>query len=132
MKNLYKNEMLRYVSECGNGIVSFVELCMVYKEMNRSLGRKLNNKFIEEYEKKLNEQREEFNMLLKNQQKTLSEEYKYMIDELNEEGQFMNEKDQEVSLKSLKSRFGASFDKLVDAYLQKFPDETYKVQHNYY
>ncbi len=47
MKNLYKNEMLRYVSECGDGIVSFVELCMVYKEMNRSLGRKLNNKFIE-------------------------------------------------------------------------------------
>jgi hypothetical protein len=52
MKNLYKNEMLRYVSECGDGIVSFVELCMVYKEMNRSLGRKLNNKFIEKRDEK--------------------------------------------------------------------------------
>jgi len=46
-------------------------------------------------------------------------------------GQFMNEKDQPVSLKSLKARFGASFDALVDAYLAKFPDEAYRVQKNF-
>jgi len=47
------------------------------------------------------------------------------------DGQFMNEKDQPVSLKSLKARFGASFDQLIDAYLQKFPDEEYRVNHNF-
>jgi len=46
-------------------------------------------------------------------------------------GQFMNEKDQPVSLKSLKARFGSSFDALVDAYLAKFPDEAYRVQKNF-
>jgi hypothetical protein len=46
-------------------------------------------------------------------------------------GQFMNEKDQPVSLKSLKARFGASFDALVDAYLAKFPDEAYRVQKSF-
>jgi hypothetical protein len=46
-------------------------------------------------------------------------------------GQFMNEKDQSVSLKSLKARFGSSFDALVDAYLAKFPDEAYRVQKNF-
>jgi hypothetical protein len=54
----------------------------------------------------------------------------YIID--NEQtGQFMNEKDQPVSLKSLKARFGSSFDALVDAYLAKFPDEAYRVQKNF-
>jgi hypothetical protein len=46
-------------------------------------------------------------------------------------GQFMNEKDQPVSLKSLRARFGSSFDALVDAYLAKFPDEAYRVQKNF-
>jgi hypothetical protein len=46
-------------------------------------------------------------------------------------GQFMNEKDQPVSLKSLKARFGSSFDALVDAYLAKFPDEAYRVQKSF-
>jgi hypothetical protein len=46
-------------------------------------------------------------------------------------GQFMNEKDQPVSLKSLKARFGASFEGLIDAYLAKFPDEAYRVQKNF-
>jgi len=46
-------------------------------------------------------------------------------------GQFMNEKDQPVSLKSLRARFGASFDALVNAYLAKFPDEAYRVQKNF-
>jgi hypothetical protein len=46
-------------------------------------------------------------------------------------GQFMNEKDQPVSLKSLKARFGSSFDALVDAYLAKFPNEAYRVQKNF-
>jgi hypothetical protein len=46
-------------------------------------------------------------------------------------GQFMNEKDQSVSLKSLRARFGASFDALVNAYLAKFPDEAYRVQKNF-
>jgi hypothetical protein len=46
-------------------------------------------------------------------------------------GQFMNEKDQPVSLKSLKARFGASFDALVNAYLAKFPSEAYRVQKNF-
>ena len=46
-------------------------------------------------------------------------------------GQFMNEKDQPVSLKSLKARFGSSFDALVNAYLAKFPDEAYRVQKNF-
>jgi hypothetical protein len=46
-------------------------------------------------------------------------------------GQFMNEKDQPVSLKSLKARFGSSFDDLVNAYLTKFPDEAYRVQKNF-
>lgn len=55
----------------------------------------------------------------------------YLINNTSD-GQFMNEKDQPVSLKSLKARFGASFDQLIDAYLQKFPDEEYKVQHNFY
>jgi len=54
----------------------------------------------------------------------------YIID--NEQtGQFMNEKDQPVSLKSLRARFGSSFDALVDAYLAKFPDETYRVQKSF-
>ena len=54
----------------------------------------------------------------------------YMIN--NEQtGQFMNEKDQPVSLKSLKARFGSSFDQLVNAYLAKFPDEAYRVQKNF-
>ena len=54
----------------------------------------------------------------------------YMID--NEvDGQFMDEKDQPVSLKSLKARFGASFDQMIDTYLQQFPDETYRVQRNF-
>jgi hypothetical protein len=54
----------------------------------------------------------------------------YIID--NEQtGQFMNEKDQPVSLKSLRARFGSSFDALVDAYLAKFPDEAYRVQKNF-
>jgi|LauGreDrversion4_2_1035121.scaffolds.fasta_scaffold01684_3 hypothetical protein len=40
MKNLYKNEMLRYVSECRNGCVSVSELVCVYKDYGRfSLGR---------------------------------------------------------------------------------------------
>jgi hypothetical protein len=46
-------------------------------------------------------------------------------------GQFMNEKDQPVSLKSLKARFGSSFDHMIDAYLAKFPDEAYRVQKNF-
>ena len=46
-------------------------------------------------------------------------------------GQFMNEKDQPVSLKSLRARFGSSFDALIDAYLAKFPDEAYRVQKNF-
>jgi hypothetical protein len=46
-------------------------------------------------------------------------------------GQFMNEKDQPVSLKSLKARFGSSFDQMIDAYLAKFPDEAYRVQKNF-
>ena len=46
-------------------------------------------------------------------------------------GQFMNEKDQPVSLKSLKARFGVSFDHMIDAYLAKFPDEAYRVQKNF-
>jgi hypothetical protein len=46
-------------------------------------------------------------------------------------GQFMNEKDQPVRLKSLKARFGSSFDALVDAYLARFPDEAYRVQKNF-
>ena len=46
-------------------------------------------------------------------------------------GQFMNEKDQPVSLKSLRARFGSSFDALVNAYLDKFPDEAYRVQKSF-
>jgi hypothetical protein len=46
MKNLYKNEMLNYVSECESGNVSVVELCMVYKEVGYRIGKKLDVKFI--------------------------------------------------------------------------------------
>ena len=54
----------------------------------------------------------------------------YLIN--NEEfGQFMNEKDQAVTLKTLKSRFGGSFDGMIDAYLAKFPDEAYRVNKNF-
>lgn len=54
----------------------------------------------------------------------------YIID--NETtGQFMNEKDQPVSLKSLKGRFGGSFDRMINAYLTRFPNEAYRVQKNF-
>lgn len=54
----------------------------------------------------------------------------YIID--NEQtGQFMNEKDQAVTLKTLKSRFGGSFDRMIDAYLAQFPDEAYRVNKNF-
>jgi hypothetical protein len=48
MKNLYKNEMLRYVSGCESGYVSVMELYMVYKDFGRyNLGKKnLDVKFI--------------------------------------------------------------------------------------
>ena len=48
MRNLYKNEMLRYVSGCESGIVSVMELYMVYKDFGRyNLGKKnLDVKFI--------------------------------------------------------------------------------------
>ena len=48
MRNLYKNEMLRYVSGCECGIVSVMELYMVYKDFGRyNLGKKnLDVKFI--------------------------------------------------------------------------------------
>lgn len=47
-KNLYKNEMLRYVGGCESGYVSVMELYMVYKDFGRySLGKKnLDVKFI--------------------------------------------------------------------------------------
>ena len=55
----------------------------------------------------------------------------HMIDELNEEGQFMNEKDQPVNLKSLNSRFGASFDNAVSALEKYDPEIKYAVNTNY-
>lgn len=46
-------------------------------------------------------------------------------------GQYMNEQDQPVTLKNLRTRFGTSFDRLIDAYIQKFPDEEYAVNRNF-
>jgi hypothetical protein len=36
-----------------------------------------------------------------------------------------------LTLKTLKSRFGASFDRMIDAYLAQFPDEAYRVNKNF-
>jgi len=44
VKNLYKNEMMRYVSGCESGCCSVIELVMVYNEMGRS--RKIDRSFV--------------------------------------------------------------------------------------
>ena len=44
VKNLYRDEMLRYVSGCESGVCSVVELVMVYNEVGRS--RKIDRRFV--------------------------------------------------------------------------------------
>jgi hypothetical protein len=61
VKNLYKNEMMRYISGCDNGFCSVIELEMVYKDLgrsrkiDRSFVRKRVEKFCRKYGKEINE-----------------------------------------------------------------------------
>ena len=61
VKNLYRDEMLRYVSGCESGVCSVVELVMVYKDLgksrniDRSFVRKRVEKFCRKYGKEVSE-----------------------------------------------------------------------------
>lgn len=61
VKNLYRDEMLRYVSGCESGCCSVIELVMVYKDLgksrniDRSFVRKRVEKFCRKYGKEVSE-----------------------------------------------------------------------------
>jgi hypothetical protein len=61
VKNLYRDEMLRYVSGCESGVCSVIELVMVYKDLgksrniDRSFVRKRVEKFCRKYGKEVSE-----------------------------------------------------------------------------
>jgi hypothetical protein len=61
VKNLYRDEMLRYVSGCESGYCSVIELVMVYKDLgksrniDRSFVRKRVEKFCRKYGKEVSE-----------------------------------------------------------------------------
>lgn len=59
VKNLYRDEMLRYISGCESGCCSVIELVMVYKDLgksrniDRSFVRKRVEKFCRKYGKEV-------------------------------------------------------------------------------
>ena len=61
VKNLYRDEMLRYISGCESGCCSVIELVMVYKDLgksrniDRSFVRKRVEKFCRKYGKEVSE-----------------------------------------------------------------------------
>ena len=61
VKNLYRDEMLRYVSGCESGCCSVIELVMVYNDLgksrniDRSFVRKRVEKFCRKYGKEVSE-----------------------------------------------------------------------------
>lgn len=61
VKNLYRDEMLRYISGCESGCCSVIELVMVYKDLGRSRNidrsfvRKRVEKFCRKYGKEVSE-----------------------------------------------------------------------------
>lgn len=61
VKNLYRDEMLRYISGCESGVCSVIELVMVYKDLgksrniDRSFVRKRVEKFCRKYGKEVSE-----------------------------------------------------------------------------
>ena len=46
VKNLYRDEMMRYVGGCESGRCSVIELVMVYNDMSKRLGRKIDRSFV--------------------------------------------------------------------------------------
>lgn len=46
VKNLYRDEMMRYVSGCESGCCSVIELVMVYNDMSKKLGKKIDRSFV--------------------------------------------------------------------------------------
>lgn len=61
VKNLYRDEMLRYISGCESGCCSVIELVMVYNDLgksrniDRSFVRKRVEKFCRKYGKEVSE-----------------------------------------------------------------------------
>ena len=61
VKNLYRDEMLRYISGCESGCCSVIDLVMVYKDLgksrniDRSFVRKRVEKFCRKYGKEVSE-----------------------------------------------------------------------------
>jgi hypothetical protein len=61
VKNLYRDEMMRYVSGCESGVCSVIELVMVYNDLGRSRNidrsfvRKRVEKFCRKYGREVNE-----------------------------------------------------------------------------
>ncbi len=46
VKNLYRDEMMRYVGGCESGCCSVIELVMVYNDMSKKLGKKIDRSFV--------------------------------------------------------------------------------------